>query len=119
MVVLAMSTFTYRRRLFLAPISTGFTSHVLAEVESSCNGEYDGGHYMLTLADCHRSVQFEFFLGNAMYRRESLAKIDLLLKVLNGFREALVKEAKLIADCERAGRQRRVEKRKPSSSKKA
>jgi len=114
-----MSTFTYRRRLFLAPISTGFTSHVLAEVESSCNGEYDGGHYMLTLADCHRSVQFEFYLGNAMYRRESLAKIDLLLQVLNGFRAALVKEAKLIADYEKTVRQRRVEESKRSSSKRA
>jgi hypothetical protein len=114
-----MSTFTYRRRLFLAPVSTGFTSHVLAEVESSCNGEYDGGHYMLTLADCHRSVQFEFFLGNAMFRRQSLAKIDLLLKVLNGFRAALIKEAKLIADFERASRQRPLERNKSSSSKQA
>jgi len=113
-----MSTFTYRRRLFLAPVSTGFTSHVLAEVESSCNGENDGGHYMLTLADCHRSVQFEFFLGNAMFRRQSLAKIDLLLKVLNGFREALIKEAKLIADYERRSRQRRLAKRDPNSAKK-
>ena len=74
---------------------------------------------MLTLADCHRSVQFEFFLGNAMYRRESLAKIDLLLKVLNGFRAALVKEAKLIADYQKAGRQGRFEKSKSSLSKKA
>jgi hypothetical protein len=114
-----MSTFTYRRRLFLTPVSTGFTSHVLAEVESSCNGEYDGGHYMLTLADCHRSVQFEFFLGNAMFRRQSLAKIDLLLKVLNGFRAALIKEARLIADFEKASRERRVEKSKGTSSKKA
>jgi len=72
---------------------------------------------MLTLADCHRSVQFEFFLGNAMFRRESLAKIDLLLKVLNGFREALIKEARLIADFEKVSRQRRVEKGKPVSSK--
>jgi len=73
---------------------------------------------MLTLADCHRSVQFEFFLGNAMFRRQSLAKIDLLLKVLNGFREALIKEAKLIADYERRSRQRRLEKRDPNSAKK-
>src|SRR6476660_3920202 len=112
-----MSTFTYRRRVFLAPISTGFTSHVLAEVESSCNGEYDGGHYMLTLADCHRSIKFEFYLGNAMLRRESLAKIDLLLKVLNGFRMALVKEAKLIADYETASRPSRIAKHKHRSSK--
>ena len=104
--------------MFLAPISTGFTSHVLAEVESSCRGEYDGGHYMLTLADCHRSIQFEFFLGTAMFRRESLAKIDLLLKVLNGFRAALLKEAKLIADYEKVNRHGGVAKSSPSSSKK-
>src|SRR4029078_3064090 len=114
-----MSTCTYRRRVFLAPVSTGFTSHVLAEVESSCNGENDGGHCMLTIADCHRSVQFEFFLGNAMFRRQSLAKIDLLLKVLNGFREALIKEARLIADFEKTSPERRVEKSKGTSSKKA
>jgi hypothetical protein len=105
-----MSTFTYRRRVFLAPMSTGFTSHVLAEVESSCKGEYLGGHYMLTLADCHRSIKFEFYLGNAMYRRESLAKIDLLLKVLIGFRAALYKEATLIADYEKKSRSRPVKK---------
>jgi hypothetical protein len=72
---------------------------------------------MLTLADCHRSVQFEFFLGNAMFRRQSLAKIDLLLKVLNGFRAALLKEAKLIADYEKASRPRRIAKHKHHSSK--
>ena len=99
-----MSTFTYRKRMFLNPISTGFTSYVLAEVESSCNGEYDGGHYMLTIADCRRSIQLEFFLGNAMFRRQSLAKIDLLLKILNGFRTALFREASLLSENERKGR---------------
>ena len=101
--------------MFLAPISTGFTSHVLAEVESSCNGAYDGGHYMLTLADCHRSIKFEFYLGNAMFRRESLAKIDLLLKVLIGFRAAIYKEAALIADYEKKERSRPVKKSGRSS----
>ena len=105
-----MSTFTYRRRLFLAPVSTGFTSHVLAEVESSCNGENDGGHYMLTLADCHRSVQFEFFLGNARARRQSLAKMDLLLRVLTAFREALFREAGLIQRFEHKTRRGRLVK---------
>jgi hypothetical protein len=82
--------------VFLASVNTGFTSYVFAEVESSCNGKYESGHYMLTIADCRRSIRLEFFLGNALARRQSLAKIDLLLKVLNGFRAALFREAQLI-----------------------
>jgi hypothetical protein len=96
-----MSTYTYRKRLFLASVTTGFTSYVFAEVESSCNGEYQSGNYLLTIADCHRSIELEFFLGTAIARRQSLAKIDLLLKVLSRFRAALFKEAELIADYER------------------
>jgi hypothetical protein len=92
-----MSTFTYRRRTFLASVSTGFTSYVFAEVESSCNGEYQEGNYLLTIADCHRSVDLEFFLGTSVARRQSLAKIDLLLSVLREFRDALLKESELIA----------------------
>lgn len=93
---LIMSTFTYRKRSFLASVNTGVTSYVFAEVESSYNGEYDSGLYMLTIADCHRSIQLEFFLGNALARRQSVAKIDRLLKILNRFREALIREAHLI-----------------------
>ncbi|MFN2531693.1 MAG: hypothetical protein ABR555_10375 [Pyrinomonadaceae bacterium] len=102
-----MSIYTYRKRLFLASVTTGFTSYVFAEVESSCNGEYDGGNYMLTIADCRRATRLEFFLGNATARRQSLAKIDLLLRVLNEFRVALVKEAQLIASFEKKQFQRR------------
>jgi hypothetical protein len=36
----AMSTFGYRKRVFLASISTGHTSYILTEVESSRGGEY-------------------------------------------------------------------------------
>src|SRR5262245_26103021 len=96
-----MSTFTYRKRVFLASITTGFSSYIFAEVESSRNGEYVGGQYLLTIADCRRSIQLEFFIGNPIARRQSLAKIDLLLKVLNGFRAALFKEAQLITAYER------------------
>ena len=91
-----MSTFTYRKRSFLASVNTGVTSYVFAEVESSYNGEYESGVYMLTIADCHRSIQLEFFLGNALARRQSLAKIDRLLKILTRFRDALIREARLI-----------------------
>ena len=92
----------FRKRVFLASISTGHTSYILAEVESSRGGEYKWGHCMLTIADCRRRVQLEFFLGTVRARRESLKKLDLLLKVLGSFRNALLAEAQLINDYERA-----------------
>ena len=86
----------YRRRVFLASISTGHTSYILTEAESSRGGEYKWGHYMLTMADCRRRIQLEFFLGTIRARRESLRKIDLLIKQLEQFRAALRTEAGLI-----------------------
>jgi uncharacterized protein YjcR len=105
-----MSKFFYRKRVFLASVSTGNTSYILAEVESSRGGEYRWGHYMLTIADCRRRIQLEFFLGTARDRRESLRKLDLLLKVLSSFRKALVAEAELITEYERVAK-RTEEKR--------
>ena len=90
-----MSNF-YRKRVFLASISTGHTSYMLTEAESSRGGEYKWGHYMLTMADCRRRIQLEFFLGTIRARRESLRKIDLLIKHLEQFRTALRTEANLI-----------------------
>ena len=86
----------YRRRVFLASISTGHTSYILAEAESSRGGEYKWGHYMLTMADCRRRIQLEFFLGSKRDRRISLAKINLLIKVLMQFRRALAREIRSI-----------------------
>jgi hypothetical protein len=97
-----MSNLFFRRRVFLASVSTGHTSFILAEAESSRGGEYKWGHYMLTIADCRRRVQLEFFLGTLRARRESLRKLDLLLKVLGSFRNALLKEAQAITEYERA-----------------
>ena len=94
----------FRKRVFLASISSGHTSHILAEVESSRGGEYKWGHYMLTIADCRRRVQLEFFLGTMRARRESLKKLDLLLSVLNSFRSKLLAEAHAITDYERAAK---------------
>src|ERR1044071_1264501 len=102
----------YRRRVFLASISTGHTSYILTEAESSRGGEYKWGHYMLTLADCRRWIQLEFFLGTLRARRESLRKIDLLIKRLEEFRAALQKEVGLIEEYEAA------QKSKPRQSKK-
>lgn len=95
-----MSTFGYRKRVFLASISTGHTSYILTEVESSRGGESKWGHCMLTMADCRRRIQLEFFLGTVQARRESLRKIDLLIKQLEQFRSALRAEAGLIEQFE-------------------
>ena len=95
-----MSAFSHRKRVFLNPISTGHTSYIFTEVESSRGGEYKWGHCMLTLADCHRRIQLEFFLGTLRARRESLRKIDLLIKHLEQFRTALRTEAGLIEQYE-------------------
>ena len=92
--------FSLRKRVFLNPVSTGTTSYLFAEVESSRGGEYKWGHYMLTLADCRRWIQLEFFIGTLRARRESLRKIDLLIKRLEEFRTALQNEAALIEQYE-------------------
>ena len=91
-----MKNLFFRKRTFLDPTSTGNTSHVLTEVESSQGGEYKWGTYMVTLADCRRRVQLEFFLGTKRARQNSLKKINLLIDVLTRFRDALVKQIALI-----------------------
>ena len=95
-----MNNLFFRKRVFLASISTGHTSYILTEVESSRGGEYKWGHCMLTLADCRRRIQLEFFLGTLRARRESLRKIELLIKHLEQFRTALRTEAGLIEQYE-------------------
>lgn len=105
------SSFTFRKRSFLNPASTGYTSFILAEVESSHEGAYKWGNYLLTLADCKRVIQLEFFLGTKQARRIGLRKINLLIDVLSRFRDALQKEIALIEKGERS--------RQPSRKKKA
>ena len=68
---------------------------------------------MLTIADCRRRIQLEFFLGTMRARRESLKKLDLLLNVLSSFRSKLLAEAHAITEFERAA------KRKPPKTKHA
>src|SRR5215510_8938370 len=106
------SPFSLRKRVFLNPVSTGQTSYIFAEAESSRGGEYKWGHYMLTIADCRRRIQLEFFLGTLRARRESLRKIDLLLKVLGSFRTALLAEAQAITEYERATRRTKIKPQK-------
>lgn len=97
--------YTYRKRVFLSPVSTGFTSYIYAEAESSDNGEYKQGNYMLWIADCTRRIEIEFFLGTPRHRRQSLKKINLLLQVLTDFKTALEKESKLIDEYHSAEKQ--------------
>ena len=93
---MAKPIFSYRKRVFLSPISSGTTSYILAEAESSHEGGYRWGHYMISLADCHRKIQLEFFLGTSEARRLSLAKIERLINTLTAFRDQLRIEANLI-----------------------
>ena len=111
------SPFSLRKRVFLNRVSTGTTSFIFAEVESSRGGEYKWGHYMLTLADCRRRIQLEFFIGTLRARRESLRKIDLLIKRLEEFRTALQKEVGLIEQYEAAQKSKpgKLKKRKGQS----
>ncbi len=121
--------FTYLKRTFLNPKSTQFASYIMAVVESSEGGEYRLGTNMLTLADCERVVTFEFVLTSARSRKQSLAKIDLMIAVLMAFRKALRQEArliekykwprpeKLVIECPRTGDSYVTEK--PSAKKRA
>jgi hypothetical protein len=102
----------FRKRIFLASVSSGHTSYILAEVESSRGGEERFGHYMLTIADCRRRIQLEFFLGTMRARRESLKKLDLLLSVLSSFRSRLLAEAHAITEFERAAKRKSLKPQK-------
>jgi hypothetical protein len=53
---------------------------------------------VLIIADCDRNIMREFGLASANQRKLSLDKIDRLVKVVNEFRDALLKEAKLIEE---------------------
>ena len=68
---------------------------------------------MLTIADCRRRIQLEFFLGTMRARRESLKKLDLLLHVLSSFRTRLLAEAHAITEFERTAK-RKSAKEKPA-----
>lgn len=86
----------YRKRAFLNPISTGQPSFIFAVADSSEGGKDETRNYVLTVADCKRMVELEFPLTSPRLRKQSLAKIDLLARVINRFRDAIHTEAKLI-----------------------
>lgn len=86
----------YRKRAFLNPISTGEPSFVFAVADSSKDGKHTIGNYVLTVADCKDIIELEFPLTSPRMRKQSLAKIDLLAEIVNGFRDAVHNEASLI-----------------------
>ena len=87
---------TYRKRVFLNPISISAPSFIQAVADSSDEGTYLLGNYLLIIADCERRILLEFNLANAKQRKVSLQKIDKVLKVLTEFRDAVYAEAQLI-----------------------
>ena len=87
---------TLLKRSFLNPASTLSTSYIQAQVSNSQNGAANHLGDMLIIADCHRIVEFEFYLGTRKHRRQSLAKAELLIDTLTRFRDALKREADLI-----------------------
>ena len=86
----------YRKRVFLNPISLSAPSFIQAVADSSDEGTYLLGSYILIIADCDRRIMLEFDLKSPRQRKASLAKIDRLLKVVNEFRDAVHAEAELI-----------------------
>jgi hypothetical protein len=104
------SAYTFRKRLFLNPAATGYTSFIVAEVESSQKGAYKFGNYLLTVADCRRTIRLDFSLGTKQARRIALKKISLLIDVLSRFRDALQKEIALIEKGEKSGELSRTKK---------
>lgn len=88
--------FSYLKREFLNPITTTKSSYIFAQVENSIHGSQPGISNVITIADCHRFITLDFFLGTKQHRRQSLAKVNLLLEILTGFKKALEKESNLI-----------------------
>jgi hypothetical protein len=86
----------YRKRVFLNPISLSAPSFIQAVADSSDEGTYLLGSYVLIIADCRRNIMLEFSLASEKQRKASLAKIDKLAQVVNEFRDAVHAEATLI-----------------------
>ena len=91
-----MSHFRYYKRAFLAHAASNVNSYIIAEVESSDEGTYPLGVYMLTIADCNKQIELEFSLESTRARRRSLARAELLAELITGFRDNLQEEAKRI-----------------------
>jgi hypothetical protein len=92
----------YRKRIFLNPIAKGAPAFIQAVADSSDDGSYLLGNYLLIIADCHRNITLEFALTSKLARRQARAKIDRLAAVVNEFRNHVIKESELIDNAEKA-----------------
>lgn len=90
----------YLKRVFLNPISDGAPSFVQAVADSSDEGTYKLGNYLLIIADCEYRIMLKFHVTSPRSRKKARAKIDRLAQVVNEFRAALLREIELI---EKAG----------------
>src|ERR1051325_7246843 len=97
--------YSLRKRHFLEPLPSTVTSYISVACESSQNGTSPHGANHLVIADCHRSVELEFYMGTAEARRISLWKIDGLLDTITSMRTVLYKENELIENARKKGRQ--------------
>jgi len=88
--------YAFSKRAFLNPASTHLTSYIHAHVQTGTDGPDKWGDNRVLIADCKKVVELDFFLGSKRDRRTSLAKIDLLIKLLTQFRAALAKEIRAI-----------------------
>ena len=92
---------SYLRREWLNPEASLHTSYIMAHVENSQGGTNKYGSNVVSIADCSRVIQLEFFLGNNKEADASIAKIKLLIETLSQFRDALLNEASLIDKAEK------------------
>jgi hypothetical protein len=86
----------YLKRVFLNPISEGAPSFIQAVADSSDEGTYLIGNYLLIIADCDRRTMLHFHVSSPKARRQARAKIDKVAQVVNDFRAALLREIELI-----------------------
>lgn len=99
--------FNLRKRVFLNPVSTGHTSYILAEAESSRNGEYKWVTTCSRLPIAAVVFNLNFLLGTKTARRVSLKKINLLIDVLTRSRDTLIKENEVIKKFEQSKSRKR------------
>jgi hypothetical protein len=86
----------YLKRVFLNPIKEGAPSFIQAVADSSDEGTYILGTYILIIADCDRRIMLHFHVSSPKARRLARAKIDKLAQVINDYRAALIREIELI-----------------------
>lgn len=88
---------SYAKRVFLNSIAEGPPEFIQAVADSSDKGTYKLGNYLLIIfAARGPQTTLEFAVGTATARKRSRAKIDRFAKVVNEFRDRLLKEISLI-----------------------